>query len=767
MSKFIARHFDSFNLGRVLVILLLSLVFTYPGWAGAKKYDLTNPGPEIMAKHPRFTRAQNTSYKFDSFLNDYLLAISENWLKVAPDRNPAMLQMFADRDVKPTRNLLCWSGEFAGKYLTAAVQVLRLTKDKELRDYLANFVTKLVGLQADNGYLGPWPQGYHLTGKGPNVFGKKIGNTWDTWNHYHIMMGLLLWYEDTDDLKALNAAKKIGDLMCDKFLGKPGSFAGTGSCEMNLAPIHSLCLLYKQTQNQRYLNLARQILTDEFPDSKAGDYVRTALAGKEFYQTPKPRWESLHPIMGIVELYWITGDENYRKAFEHIWWSIVKLDRHNTGGFSSGEQAYGNPYHLAPIETCCTIAWTAMSVEMLKLTGNPIVADELELTFINAVLGSYSPTGKWSTYNTPMNGTRIPNTISIAFQKRPGSEELNCCSVNAPRGFGMISDWALMTDNKGLILNWYGPSTMSTEVKGVPVTLKQQTDYPRTGYILLKVLPSEATEFTLKLRIPYWSKKTNVTINDILIKDVARGMYFSMNRKWKKGDTIKIELDMSLHYWAGERQCEGKTSIYRGPVLLTYTPTNIRENITTSWGWHLENLTYRHNRKGATITYTFEGDSIRWVGTSSDNAGKALVKIDGKEVATVDQYGQGRKLPFVWEHKGLGPGKHKFQVTVLPDKNEKSKGNWINVNVARFPEREIIPTLDATNTQARLIETQKAPGAIVLMEFSDIHGNKFYLSDFDSAGRDGKHYITWLNVLNAPKIPFSRNNPLRSGRVGM
>ena len=47
MSKFIARHFDSFNLGRVLVILLLSLVFACPGWAGAKKCDLTKAGPEI------------------------------------------------------------------------------------------------------------------------------------------------------------------------------------------------------------------------------------------------------------------------------------------------------------------------------------------------------------------------------------------------------------------------------------------------------------------------------------------------------------------------------------------------------------------------------------------------------------------------------------------------------------------------------------------------------------------------------------------------
>ena len=46
-----------------------------------------------------------------------------------------------------------------------------------------------------------------------------------------------------------------------------------------------------------------------------------------------------------------------RKAFENLWWSICKLDRHNNGGFSSGEQAQGNPYHPGAIETCCTVAW--------------------------------------------------------------------------------------------------------------------------------------------------------------------------------------------------------------------------------------------------------------------------------------------------------------------------------------------------------------------------------------------------------------------------
>lgn len=73
------------------------------------------------------------------------------------------------------------------------------------------------------------------------------------------MVGLLFWYEQTQDKKALDCATKIGDMLCNNFLNSGRRILDTGSTEMNMSPIHSMCLLYKITGEKRYLDLALEI----------------------------------------------------------------------------------------------------------------------------------------------------------------------------------------------------------------------------------------------------------------------------------------------------------------------------------------------------------------------------------------------------------------------------------------------------------------------------------------------------------------------------
>jgi hypothetical protein len=337
---------------------------------------------------------------------------------------------------------------------------------------------------------------------------------------------------------------------------------------MNMAVIHGLGELYRRTGEARYLKMMREVEKDW---ERAGDYFRSGLAGVEFFQSPRPRWESLHDLQGLVELYRITGDAPYRRAFEHHWRSIARWDRHNTGGFSSGEQATGNAYSSAAIETCCTVAWMALTIDMLRLTGDPLCADELELSTFNGAAGAQHPSGRWWTYNTPMDGVREASAHSIVFQSRAGTPELNCCSVNAPRSLGMLSEWAVMNDGAGLVVNHYGPGSFEGKLtNGTRVRLAWETDYPRSEKVLVRVAPERASRFRVKFRVPAWSARTRMILDGQAPEEISTTGYLELNRNWKRRSKVELHFDMSPRFVTGDREAAGKVSLYRGPLLLAY-----------------------------------------------------------------------------------------------------------------------------------------------------------------------------------------------------
>ncbi len=496
-------------------------------------------------------------YSFEGEVGDRVEANKNNWLLRAPYANPGMIEMFKVRDREPKPRLVPWAGEFVGKYLISAIQANRMVEDPRLGQTIQDVIDRLIDTQAEDGYLGPFRKDERLLGH------------WDLWGHYHIIQALLLWNEQAGDEGALQAAIKAADLICAIYLDTDRRPLDAGSDEMNLSIIHGMGLLYRETGNERYLEMMKVVEEDW---KSAGDYFRQGLAGVEFYKIPRPRWESLHSLQGLKELYLITGNEEYKTAFVNLWRSIQKLDRHNTGGFSTGEAAIGNPYSPGAIETCCTTAWSAMTLDMLALTGDLEAAEELEWSFYNSILGSQHPSGRWWTYNTPMNGKREASAHTIVFQSRAGTPELNCCSVNAPRGLGMLSEWAVMKDNSGAIaINYLGSMSCRTPLEeGRTLTLTQTSNYP-TGerYYLTPTLDGTA-EFTIKVRIPSWAEGTTAAVNANQIDGVVPGEYLELTRVWKTGDSVLLNIKIPTRTWVGDGDQSDKISIYHGPILLAY-----------------------------------------------------------------------------------------------------------------------------------------------------------------------------------------------------
>ncbi|MEN6536046.1 MAG: beta-L-arabinofuranosidase domain-containing protein [Bryobacteraceae bacterium] len=512
--------------------------------------------------HATFQAPANTRFEFGGVVGTRLKANLENWELRAPVSNPALVQMFYDRDRKPSRNLLPWSGEFIGKYLCSSILSYRALRNPRQKRMIDRLTASLIGSQGPDGYLGPFDRENRLTGK-----------NWDIWGHYWAIRALLLYHEEFGSKESLDAATRAADLLAAKFLDKDFRFTNDGSFgQMNYSVIHAFTQLYRMTGKPSYLAMANWIVK-EWDRPGAGLYMRMALAGREMFEFPGNRWESLHDFLGMSDMYFLTGEAKYRQAFEHIWYSILRGDRHNTGGFTSGERTTGNPYDGGAIETCCTVAWIDMSIEMLRLTGDSMVADELELSTLNGMIGGQHPSGNWWTYNTPMDGVKEASAHSIHFQCRPGSPELNCCSVNGPRGMALVTQWAVLRAQDGVALNYYGPSKFEIDApSGQRLIISQASNYPRDGRTTIRLSLAKPEQFTLRLRVPAWSNQTRVVVNGQRVAGVRPGTYLALDRKWSDGSVIVMDLDFSPHYWVGEREADGKTSVYRGPILLAFDP---------------------------------------------------------------------------------------------------------------------------------------------------------------------------------------------------
>lgn len=479
-----------------------------------------------------------------------------------------ILAQDVDKLVSPFRTKTetrCWQSEFWGKWFTSAVLAYKYRPQPDLKATLDKAVAGLLSTQSPNGYIG-------------NYAPDKLLDQWDIWGRKYCMLGLLDYYDLTKDKKVLAATRKLADNLMGDLASKDGIIVTKGNHRGMAASsvLEPICYLYERTNDKKYLAFAEEIVRQwETPD---GPQLISKASVNVSDRFPKPKnwfgweqgqkaYEMMSCYEGLLELYRITGKEEYKKAVELTWQNIREREINVAGSGSAVECWFGGKdYQVNPVfhyqETCVTATWLKLSHHLLRLTGNAKYADAVEQTFYNSLLGSMSPDGAhWAKY-TPLSGQRLPGSEQCGMG-------LNCCEASGPRGLFNFPLHMVMKAAEGIRVNYFAEGVYRVRSpKGQEVKIVQHTDYPASGRIVLQPELTNPEEFAIDVRIPAWSKTSTVLINNQRVADVKAGDYLSQKRNWKKGDSIVLELDMSgrVERMGSELQY---VAILRGPVLLS------------------------------------------------------------------------------------------------------------------------------------------------------------------------------------------------------
>lgn len=457
-----------------------------------------------------------------------------------------------------------WQSEFWGKWFTSAVLAYRYRPSAELREKLDAAAKALIATQSPDGYIGNYAPESRL-------------QQWDIWGRKYCMLGLLDHYDFSGDKESLAAAKGIADNLLDDLAKTDGIIVTKGNYRGMAASsvLEPFCLLYTRTKEQKYLDFAEEIVRQwETPDGPGLISKADMDVGKRF--PPAQRWysweqgqkayEMMSCYEGLLELYRITGNTAYKEAVEKTWENIRDTEINLAGSGASAEMWFGGKvlqtspvYHYQ--ETCVTVTWIKLSHQLLRLTGEARYADAVEQAYCNALLGSLNLDGvRWAKY-TPLTGHRLPGSGQCGM-------DLNCCEASGPRGLFNLPGYVVMQSPDGVYLNYYidGQYALQTP-SGKRLGMTQQTAYPQTGAIKVKVSIGSPETFPVYVRIPDWSGESTLTVNGKPVPVEQAGGYTAINRQWADGDEIGLDLDMRGRVVRMGNKPQ-YAAIMRGPVLL-------------------------------------------------------------------------------------------------------------------------------------------------------------------------------------------------------
>jgi DUF1680 family protein len=273
----------------------------------------------------------------------------------------------------------------------------------------------------------------------------------------------------------------------------------------------------------------------------------------------------------------VLGDEKYLRAMQNAWEFLAATQQYASGGWGPNETFIephkGQLYQSLSttddhFETPCgSYAATKLARYLLCGSADGRYGDGLERVLYNAILAVKQPD---SDGDYPYYSTYGPRARKVYYQKK-----WPCCSGTLVQCVADYVKNIYFRAVDGVAVNLYTPSTVRWNQGGAAIGLTQQTGYPLSSAVALKIDSSAPAHLALRLRIPAWLQQTPaIQVNGMATPVETQHGFAVIKRRWKQGDTVTLDLPLALRTEAIDELHPDTVAVLRGPlVYVELNPT--------------------------------------------------------------------------------------------------------------------------------------------------------------------------------------------------
>ncbi|MCM1504098.1 MAG: glycoside hydrolase family 127 protein [Muribaculum sp.] len=471
------------------------------------------------------------------------------------------------------------------KTIEGASYLLQTYPDKKLEHYIDSVLVIVAAAQEPDGYL---YTSRTMNPKHPHEWAgskrwEKVEDlSHEFYNLGHMVEGAIAHYQATGKRNFLDIAIKYADCVCREIGDNPGQVVrvpGHQIAEMALAK------LYLVTGDKKYLDQAKFFLDKRGYTSRTDQYSQAHKPVIEQDEAVGHAVRAAYMYAGMADVAALTGDSAYIQAIDKIWDNIVGKKYYITGGIgaTSNGEAFGANYELpnmsAYCETCAAIGNVYVNYRLFLLHGDSKYYDVLERTLYNGLISGVSLDGGGFFYPNPLE--------SVGQHQRQPWFGCACCPSNICRFIPSLPGYVYAVKDRDVYVNLFMSNTADLDVDGKDVVLSQSTQYPWNGDIAITVDKNKAGNFAMKIRIPGWVRGQvvpsnlysysdgkrlgyTVSVNGQPVDSELKDGYFTIDRKWKKGDKIDVHFDMEPRTVVANSKVDadkGRVAFERGPIV--------------------------------------------------------------------------------------------------------------------------------------------------------------------------------------------------------